>query len=181
VARSYGPDVPSVQELGVASRCLLRPAVHAYREDLTVFTWIREKLGLPGALVICVIALGLVAYTAFGRKTPAESTSEERVFICAETMKTFTYTLKVGEKAPVMSPYSHKKTGYPAERCYWTRDGGAKRDPTYVLLNQYIGKEGPTICPDCGRKVVPRNPMPPRSKWRELAEKEKQAGASQGK
>ena len=91
-----------------------------------MFAWIREKLGLPGAIVICVIAVGLVAYTAFGRKEPAEATSQERVFICAETMKTFPYKLKVGEKAPVMSPYSKEKTGYPAERCYWTRDGGAE-------------------------------------------------------
>ena len=146
-----------------------------------MFTWIREKLGLPGALVICVIALGLVGYSAFGRKSEAEKASSQRVMICSETMKTFEYTLKEGDTFPVRSPYSKKNTGWPAEKCYWTRDGQAKRAPTYVLLNQYIGKEGPTICPDCGRKVVERNPLPPPSKWQELAEREKQQAAEHGR
>jgi hypothetical protein len=145
-----------------------------------MFAWIREKLGLPGAISVCVIALGIVAYTAFGRRDEAVQSSAQRVFICSETMKTFEYNVKVGDKYPVESPYTGRETGWPAERCYWTRDGGAKREPTYVLLNEYTGKEGPTICPDCGRKVQRNNPRPPPSKWRELAEKEKQqAGRSQ--
>ena len=37
----------------------------------------------------------------------------------------------------------------------------AKLEPTYVLLNKYIGKPGPTICPDCGREVKGHNPLPP--------------------
>ena len=146
-------------------------------KDRALFQWIREKLGLGGAAAICVVALVVVAYSAFRQKDPGAEASSKRIFICSETMKTFEYTLKEGDKPPVMSPHSKKKTGWPAERCYWTRDGGAKREPTYVLLNEYIGKEGPTICPDCGRKVVPRNPQPPPSKWRELAEKEKREGA----
>ena len=34
-------------------------------------------------------------------------------------------------------------------------------EPTYVLLNTWTGKPGPTICPDCGREVTRFNPMPP--------------------
>ncbi|UCG34241.1 MAG: hypothetical protein JSU68_06310 [Phycisphaerales bacterium] len=145
-----------------------------------MFTWIREKLGLPGAVVICIIAVGLVAYSAFGRKDEAAESSSERMFICSETMKTFQYKVKVGDEWPVRSPYSDKETGWPAEKCYWTRDGGAKREPTYVLLNEYIGKDEPTICPDCGRKVQRNNQRPPAGKWRELAEREKQQAAAQG-
>ena len=146
-------------------------------KDRALFQWIREKLGLGGAAAICVVALAIAAYAAFSRKDEAAEAASKRVFICSETMKTFEYTLKEGDSFPVKSPHSGKETGWPTERCYWTRDGGVKRQPTYVLLNKYLGKEGPTICPDCGRKVVPRNPMPPRSKWRELAEKEKREGA----
>jgi hypothetical protein len=51
-------------------------------------------------------------------------------------------------------------TGYPAEACYWTADGGTKTEPTWVLMNAVLGKPGPTFCPDCGRLVVARNPMP---------------------
>ena len=59
---------------------------------------------------------------------------------------------------PVLSPFSGKNTGYPAELCYWTKDGSIKTDPTPVLLNTYIGDNSPTFCPDCGRLVVGHNP-----------------------
>jgi len=81
--------------------------------------------------------------------------------MCAETMKTFQHKPKMGETIPVESPYTHRKTGYPTEKCFWTRDGKRKLKPTYVLLNKYRGKKGPTICPDCGRIVYPHNPTPP--------------------
>ena len=61
----------------------------------------------------------------------------------------------------MVSPYTNKKTGYPAEKCFWTRDGKRKAEPTYLLLNEHRGKKGPTICPDCGRIVYPHNPTPP--------------------
>ena len=55
---------------------------------------------------------------------------------------------------------SGKKTGVPAEACYWTADGGTKKNPTWVLLNELAGKPGPTFCPDCNRLVVGHNPAP---------------------
>lgn len=141
-----------------------------------MFRWIREKLGVGGAAGICLVAVVILVYAIFRGEDVAAVASAQRVYICAETMRTFEYTAKEGDKDPMMSPYSKKKTGWPAEKCYWTREGGAKRLPTYILLNDYVGKEGPTICPDCGRKVVFRNPMPSPSKWRELAEREAAEG-----
>ena len=89
----------------------------------------------------------------------AAAVSRNRTFIDAKTGKPFSYELQNGDKYPVRAP-SGGMTGYPAELCYWTKDGGVKQDPTPVLLNVWIGKPGPTYCPDCGRLVVPHNPYP---------------------
>lgn len=61
-----------------------------------------------------------------------------------------------------MMPWQAKgyKALYRSEACYYMRDGKVKSKPTYVLVNELIGKNEPTICPDCGRKVVLRNPAP---------------------
>ena len=35
-----------------------------------------------------------------------------------------------------------------------------KPEPTWVLVNEFVGRPGPTFCPDCGRLVVGHNPAP---------------------
>lgn len=115
-----------------------------------------------GAVVLAAAILAGGVWLGLGRagaRDPVDSA--KRVIICSETLKVYNYTIKPGESAPYPSPYSKKNTGYAAERCYWTKDGKAKLEPTYVLLNEYVGKEGPTICPDCGREVRFHNPEPP--------------------
>ncbi|MBX3389507.1 MAG: hypothetical protein KF691_08640 [Phycisphaeraceae bacterium] len=66
-----------------------------------------------------------------------------------------------GRGYPAVNPKTGKRTLYPAESCYWTKDGKAKLDPTYVILNGWFEKPGPTKCPDCGRTVTKSNRMPP--------------------
>lgn len=139
-------------------------------------TGIRRFMTGTTGIVVAVVALGvgaLMIARMFGGGELADTAT--RNFICAETGKSFSYTLKAGETLPVMSPYSKQPTGYLAEKCYWTRDGKAKAEPTLVLLNIYVGKSGPTICPDCGREVVPHNPLPPWDLMREATEAAKQA------
>ena len=126
---------------------------------------VREWLDTPGgkiaAAVLVVAAAVAVIFAvrkAFG-PPPEIAAANERVFIDAATGQAFEYTLKAGDVIPVRAP-SGQETGYPAEKCYWTRDGQIKPEPTPVLLNQTRGKPGPTFCPDCGRLVVPHNPMP---------------------
>lgn len=68
-----------------------------------------------------------------------------------------------GATFPFVNPKTGASTLYPAEACYWTKDGKAKFPPTYVILNDRLGKPGPTKCPDCGRTVRLFNPMPPDS------------------
>ena len=117
-----------------------------------------KAIGIAGAVVALVAAV-VMARNSFG--PPAETrNANDRVFVCSETGKTFNYTIKRGDRFPVKSPHSGKNTGYEAEKCFWTADGKIKEKPTYVLLNDYVDKPGPTYCPDCGRLVIRFNPPP---------------------
>ena len=112
------------------------------------------------ALVLVVVAFFMIARSFSGGDAGAASVS--RVMIDGETGEVFE-SYKIAEG--MVYPYENKKTGkktlYPAEKCHWTKDGKAKIEPTYVLLNEYVGKPGPTICPDCGKPVRAHNPLPP--------------------
>ncbi|MBN2563999.1 MAG: hypothetical protein JXQ75_24050 [Phycisphaerae bacterium] len=126
----------------------------------------RPLAGWLGIFVV-VVLLGTAGYLTYKTLTtagPPTPEPVEAVFMCAETGKTFPYAMQKGEHWPVMSPYSNKQTGYPTEQCYWTKVGREwrrKKTPTYVILNEYLGKPGDTVCPDCGRIVVGHNPLPP--------------------
>jgi hypothetical protein len=111
--------------------------------------------------VVLILAAGYLSYRTLTEADPAAPRPLERDFVCSDTGRHFVYTLQMGDTWPVLSPFSKKHTGYPAERCYWTRDGKRKSAPTYVILNEMVKKPGDTICPDCGRLVVGHNPEPP--------------------
>jgi len=116
-------------------------------------------------LAILLVLLGIYVLVRTAKSSigngEAVSLSRDRVYIDSVTGKPFNFELKPGDSGitPVLAP-SGGNTGYPAEQCYWTADGKIKADPTYVLLNKFIGRTGPTFCPDCGRLVVDHNPSP---------------------
>ena len=119
--------------------------------------WLKSRGGKVVTIVSSLVLLtfATVQILSFFRS----STSDEAFFttyICTETGKPFRHKNQMGETLPILSPYSGKNTGIPAEACYWTADGSIKTEPTWVLLN----KSGPTFCPDCGRLVVGHNPKP---------------------
>jgi hypothetical protein len=120
----------------------------------------RWIMAAAGGLVAVVAGIWIYK-SVFGYSTEGED-SRNRWFVCAETRKPFRAHLEIGESIPVMSPFSHKATGYPAELCYWTKEGTIKSAPDYVLLNRYLNPNdnSPTFCPDCGRLVVGHNPAP---------------------
>jgi hypothetical protein len=129
---------------------------------------IRERLNRSGALgkgVMIVAVLGVLALAVwmmrdtFGPSTAARMHAE-RVYVCAETGKSFKYSPGENELYPVMSPNSGKKTGYPGEACYWTKDGKLKQEPTWVLRNNFKGVKGATFCPDCDRWMDPNAGTP---------------------
>ena len=113
-----------------------------------------------GATAAAVLLAGWMVLRQLGGGVAARSA--HRVFIDANTNQTFEFTLTMGETIPVPSPHSGgQRAGYEAEPCYWTRDGKSKSEPTWVLPRAKVDPAAaPTFCPDCGRLVVPRNPMP---------------------
>lgn len=124
----------------------------------------RKKTILAGAAA--VVSLGLLGYMLFssvvGGSETAESISRRRTLMDSETKEVFlAYPIPEGASFPLMNPKTRTNTLYIAETCYWTKEGGAKNEPTWVILNGVMGKTGPTICPDCGRTVVAHNPKPP--------------------
>ncbi len=122
-----------------------------------------HPLGGGLGVFLFLLLFGAAGYLTYRTLTNAPiPTAEgmESMFVCSETLKAFPYTVKEGEDYPVESPFSKKKTGYPGEACYWTKDGKQKTEATWVLLNSHIGKSGDTKCPDCGRVVVGHNPRP---------------------
>jgi hypothetical protein len=140
---------------------------------------LRELIRGPGGKAVAIIAVILclsgAAWSIWSNMSPpgAVTSANDPWFVDAETGKAFHVKLKVGMSIPVKSPFTGHMTGYPAELCYWTKDGHVKKDPTPVLLNSEIGKPGPTFCPDCGRLVVAHNPParegetppPTRAQW----------------
>jgi hypothetical protein len=120
---------------------------------------LEKPAGKAAAIMLCVVAIAASGYELKNSlMSSAVSQERERIFIDSTNGKPFNHYLEKGESIPVDAP-SGGKTGYPAELCYWTKDGQPKTDPTPVLLNMWIGKPGPTFCPDCGRLVVPNNPI----------------------
>ncbi len=117
-------------------------------------------------LVVLAVAMfafaGWMLWSQLGGGRDAEAESLTRVMIDTKSGEVFPkYRLKIGDIQPFANPKTGERTLVPAEACFWTREGNAKSEPTYVLLNQYKGQSGDTICPDCGRKVTQHNPMPP--------------------
>jgi hypothetical protein len=106
------------------------------------------------------VIVGIIALYSFFGTSKAARVANHRLFICSETGKTFEADLKIGTTIPTHSPHSGKDTGWPAELCYWNKDGTTRKEPTAVLLKSYLGERGPTFCKDCGRLVVGHNPMP---------------------
>jgi hypothetical protein len=117
-----------------------------------------KGLAIGGAVMLIIVA-GVFIWRAIG-PSEAQSLARDRMFIDAKTGKEFKHELSAGEMIPVDAP-SGGKTGYPAEACYWTKDGKTKTQPTWVLLKEAVEhKPVPTFCPDCGRLVMGHNPLP---------------------
>lgn len=130
-----------------------------------------KLIGGAAALLAACILLG---YQLFGGTRSADAMSRHRDMVCSETLEPFPDVgVPDGEDLPFRNPKTGRRTLYPAEKCYWNKDGSVRLQPTFVLLNDYVGKPGQTICPDCGRPVVGHNPMPP---FELLIEAGKQAG-----
>ncbi|MGE3322064.1 MAG: hypothetical protein AB7K52_07395 [Phycisphaerales bacterium] len=123
-----------------------------------------QRFKIAFSIAALLVALCLLAWQTLGGGPSAAEESVRRTVVDSQTGEVF-IDFRIPKTG--MYPWKNPKTGtdtlWPAEKCFWTKDGKAKIEPTYVLLNRFAGKPGDTICPDCGRKIVPHNPMPPMS------------------
>lgn len=116
-------------------------------------------------IIVAVVALGYAGYRFWSTVGTDEAVAKanSRILKDAETGELVEIMIK--EKMP---PYPHvnpstgKKTLYPTEICWASEclDKGG----THVILNVWLGKDGPTYCPSCGSLVVVHNPGPVRQK-----------------
>jgi hypothetical protein len=123
--------------------------------------WLKTPVGKVVAVLLCLAAAGVAAAEIrayLHGDTPGDPNTA--MYVDADSGKAFPHKMTVGEMIPVISPLSGKQTGYPGVPCYWTASGEIKKDPTWVLMNSWVGKLGPTFCPDCGRLVNPLLPRP---------------------
>jgi len=128
------------------------------------------------AVLVAVAALALLAARTVGGTSGAVM-SRTRLLKDSESGEVFKqYRLRDGDTLPAVNPKTGKRTLYPVEFCYWTEDGEGKTEPTYVILNEALGKEAPTTCPDCGREVVFHNPEPPVDVMMEAFRRERGGG-----
>jgi hypothetical protein len=112
------------------------------------------------ALVVAAgIALWFSVRGSFGTDA-AMAMSTDPIFVDEDRNSWHQKVYPGMKEPPVKSPVTGKMDGYPAELCYWTKDGTIRKEPYPVLLNKWINKPGPTFCPDCGRLVREHNKMP---------------------
>lgn len=124
--------------------------------------WLQTKSGQLFSWAAIGVAAVCVAWAVIQMfsSSSEEAFANSRTYVCIESGKPFKVQATLDMQVPARSPYSGKNTGYPAEACLWNKDGSAKTEPTWVVVNETLGKREPTFCPDCGRLVVGHNPTP---------------------
>jgi len=119
-----------------------------------------QKIKVAVSVVALVVAVALVVFQLSGRQPDIGDLASSAPAICSETGEVFERFVAPREAQPWTNPKTDKRTLWPAERCFYTKDGKVKSKPTFVFLKAWLGEKGETICPDCGRRVVLRNPAP---------------------
>ncbi len=144
----------------------------AVAKSVLMRKFFESPAGKLTVLIGVAIMLG-VAFAMYRNSGNAIDATNQRMFIDATTLKPFPHELVGGEQIPIKAP-SGNMSGYAAEMCNWTADGKVSDQITYVLLNEVVGKKGPTFCPTCGRLVRPNNrlgqdgvsPPPTEAEWK---------------
>lgn len=113
-----------------------------------------------GATVLAVLALGLLVGMVWKNFGTEDARADYRTLMDRETGELFELPTADLKPYPMPHPKTGQNTLYRTEICYWGEEC-RKRGGTRVIMNQLLGKEGPTYCPVCGHVVRFHNPRPP--------------------
>lgn len=117
-----------------------------------------NRKNILAAVTVVLLALAAVRIWA-AASHPAVAAADTRTLMDAETGRLATVNVTDGfGPFPMVNPRTGERTLYPTEICY--ANGCAAKGGTHVILNSYLGKEGPTYCPACGGEVRFHNPGP---------------------
>ncbi|MBL8761122.1 MAG: hypothetical protein JNL50_07450 [Phycisphaerae bacterium] len=129
---------------------------------------LKKTLSIVGASAAILVLAVVVLRATLLAPPDAGDLSRKRTVVDIKTGEVIKdFPIPENSAMPWPNPKTGENTLVQGEACFWTKEGKAKLEPTYVLLNEMIGKTGPTICPDCGRTVVAHNPLPPADLLRE--------------
>ena len=127
---------------------------------------LREHLAGKGGPIaaVALFMFGSLAiyltYSHWWAASAAQQSANAPVFIDRVTGQSFYCNVHAGETVPVKSPFTGRRTGYPGTFAWWSANGTPLKKPDIVLLNEYIGKPGPTFDPRTNRLVMPAG-LPP--------------------
>ena len=121
----------------------------------------KQQIFAIATVVLLLAAIATLAYQALGGGPSAAAIASVRDVMDSESNQVILDFEPPKTAPPWTNPKTGRATLYLAERCFWTKDGKAKLEPTYVIPNEAMDKPGDAICPDCGRKVIRHNPSPP--------------------
>ncbi len=113
-----------------------------------------------GAAVLVVAALGLLAIVAWRSFRTEETPADYRMLMDSETGELFKIKAVDLKPYPMLNSKTGQDTLYRTEVCYWGEEC-RKAGGTHVIMNELLGKEGPTYCPVCGHVMRFHNPRPP--------------------
>ncbi len=117
------------------------------------------KKGLMAVITVAVAIAAIYSIKGFFGEEDYVARANTRVLMDSETGDLFPFELTENMPPyPHVNPKTGDKTLFPVEWCY-ARECGAKGG-TPVILNTWLGKEGPTYCPNCGALVRFHNPKP---------------------
>jgi len=120
-------------------------------------TELQKKIG---ASVLVVLALGLLVRMVYRSMGHEATPNDTRTLMDSETGELFECPIEKLKPYPMLNAKTGKDTMYRTEVCYWGEDC-RKAGGTHVIMNELLGKEGPTYCPVCGHVVRFLNPRPP--------------------
>ena len=121
------------------------------------------SVGVNRKSVLAVTIVGVILLTAWvgwrDAGNHAAAVANTRTLMDAETGDLVEVHVEEGfGPFPALNHKTGRRTLYPTEVCY--SKTCAARGGTHVILNSYLGKDGPTLCPVCGAEVRFHNPGP---------------------